>query len=90
MRKASSETGVLLYAFTCGYITLPTTYFIAGGEGKTKVPACTFLIDHPAGYALFDTGFSASICFAIALISACAAATVTPGLSRPYAWYWWM
>ncbi len=58
MRKASSETGVLLYAFTCGYITLPTTYFIAGGEGKTKVPACTFLIDHPAGYALFDTGFS--------------------------------
>ncbi|GAA4042679.1 N-acyl homoserine lactonase family protein [Parerythrobacter jejuensis] len=58
MRQATAETGVLVYAFTCGYITLPTTYFIAGGEGKTKVPACSFLIDHPDGLAVFDTGFS--------------------------------
>lgn len=50
--------GPLLYAFTCGHITLPTGYFISGEEGKTRVPACVFLIDHPKGLALFDTGFS--------------------------------
>jgi len=58
MPRSIKEEGVLLYAFTCGYITLPTNYFISGEEGKTKVPACVFLIDHPDGLALFDTGFS--------------------------------
>lgn len=58
MPRRAQDEGVLLYAFTCGYITLPTSYFIGGEEGKTKVPACVFLIDHPDGLALFDTGFS--------------------------------
>jgi len=58
MPRSIKDEGVLLYAFTCGYITLPTNYFIGGEEGKTKVPACVFLIDHPDGLALFDTGFS--------------------------------
>ena len=58
MRQSAKDQGVLLYAFTCGYITLPTSYFIGGEEGKTKVPACVFLIDHPNGFTLFDTGFS--------------------------------
>lgn len=58
MARSIKDDGVLLYAFTCGYITLPTSYFIGGEEGKTKVPACVFLIDHPDGLALFDTGFS--------------------------------
>jgi N-acyl homoserine lactone hydrolase len=58
MARSIKDEGVLLYAFTCGYITLPTSYFIGGEEGKTKVPACVFLIDHPDGLALFDTGFS--------------------------------
>ena len=58
MRRSATDEGVLLYAFTCGYITLPTSYFIGGETGKTKVPACVFLIDHPDGLALFDTGFS--------------------------------
>jgi len=58
MRRSLQNEGVLLYAFTCGYITLPTSYFIGGEAGKTKVPACVFLIDHPNGLALFDTGFS--------------------------------
>ena len=58
MRQSAQDQGVLLYAFTCGYITLPTSYFIGGEEGKTKVPACVFLIDHPNGFTLFDTGFS--------------------------------
>ena len=58
MRRSRQDEGVLLYAFTCGHITLPTSYFISGEEGKTRVPACVFLIDHPDGLALFDTGFS--------------------------------
>ncbi|WP_430416503.1 N-acyl homoserine lactonase family protein [Parasphingorhabdus sp.] len=58
MPRNGSDEAVLLYAFTCGYITLPTSYFIGGEDGKTKVPACVFLIDHPKGLALFDTGFS--------------------------------
>ena len=58
MARSELNEGVLLYAFTCGYITLPTSYFISGEEGKTRVPACVFLIDHPKGLALFDTGFS--------------------------------
>ena len=58
MWQSAQDQGVLLYAFTCGYITLPTSYFIGGEEGKTKVPACVFLIDHPNGFTLFDIGFS--------------------------------
>lgn len=50
--------GPLLYAFTCGYITLPMSFFLDGEPGKAKVPACVFLIDHPKGKVLFDTGFS--------------------------------
>ena len=52
------QEGVLLYAFTCGYITLPMSFFLDGEPGKAKVPACVYLIDHPKGMALFDTGFS--------------------------------
>lgn len=58
MQRSVTDEGVLLYAFTCGHITLPTSYFISGEDGKTRVPACVFLIDHPDGLALFDTGFS--------------------------------
>lgn len=56
--RTSDQDGVLLYAFTCGYITLPMSFFLDGKPGKAKVPACVFLIDHPKGMVLFDTGFS--------------------------------
>lgn len=56
--RTSDHEGVLLYAFTCGYITLPMSFFLDGEPGKAKVPACVFLIDHPKGLVLFDTGFS--------------------------------
>lgn len=47
---------VLLTAFTCGWITLPTSFFLDGEAGQLKVPAMAFLIDHPKGLAVFDTG----------------------------------
>ena len=55
---ANYQNNVLLYAFTCGHITLPMSFFLDGELGKAKVPACVFLIDHPKGLVLFDTGFS--------------------------------
>ncbi|QLC22028.1 N-acyl homoserine lactonase family protein [Parasphingopyxis sp. CP4] len=56
--RHDGDEGVLLFAFTCGYITLPMGFFLEGEPGKVKVPACSYLIDHPKGLALFDTGFS--------------------------------
>ena len=47
---------VLLTAFTCGWISLPAKYFLVGEEGKVNVPATVYLIDHPKGLVLFDTG----------------------------------
>lgn len=48
--------GVRLFAFTVGWMTLPLSFFLAGEEGRIRFPATAFLIDHPAGLALFDTG----------------------------------
>jgi len=46
-----------LYAFTCGWFQAPVRFFIDGDEGdmlRSPIPA--YLIDHPKGLALFDTG----------------------------------
>ena len=49
--------GVLLTAFTCGWVTLRASFFIEGEPGNITAPATVYLIDHPDGLALFDTGF---------------------------------
>jgi N-acyl homoserine lactone hydrolase len=36
-----------LYAFTCGWLTLSTSFFLEGAEGKVTVPVPAYLIDHP-------------------------------------------
>lgn len=48
---------VSLYAFTCGWITMPLRSFIAD-EAKTpfRVPVPAYLIEHDKGLAVFDTG----------------------------------
>lgn len=48
---------VSLYAFTCGWITMPLRSFIAD-EAKTpfRVPVPAWLIEHDKGLAVFDTG----------------------------------
>ena len=45
-----------LYAMTCGWLTGPLGNFLAGAEGQIRVPVPCFLIDHPNGPVLFDTG----------------------------------
>jgi len=45
-----------LYAFTCGTVTGEFARLMEGGEGDITVPVPVFLIEHPKGRALFDTG----------------------------------
>lgn len=45
-----------LYAFTCGTVTGDFGRLMEGGEGDITVPIPAFLIEHPKGTALFDTG----------------------------------
>jgi len=47
---------VKLYAFTCGTLTGEFAHLMEGGEGDITVPIPVFLIEHPKGRALFDTG----------------------------------
>ena len=47
---------VKLYAFTCGTVTGEFAHLMEGGEGDITVPVPVFLIEHPKGRALFDTG----------------------------------
>lgn len=49
--------GVTLYAFNCGWFQCRPGYFVEGDEGDYLTgPVPSYLIDHPKGRALFDTG----------------------------------
>jgi N-acyl homoserine lactone hydrolase len=45
-----------LYAFNCGWQTLPLGILLAGEHGRFRVPTPCYLIDHPKGKVLFDSG----------------------------------
>jgi glyoxylase-like metal-dependent hydrolase (beta-lactamase superfamily II) len=47
---------VKLFAFTCGTVTGEFGRLMDGGRGNVTVPVPVFLIEHPKGRALFDTG----------------------------------
>lgn len=48
--------GVGLYAFSTGWITMDNAAFIEGGEGRVRIPVISYLVDHPRGRLVFDTG----------------------------------
>jgi glyoxylase-like metal-dependent hydrolase (beta-lactamase superfamily II) len=52
------ELGVSLkvYAFTCGWLEGEYAHLMEGGEGRIRLPIPAYLIEHPKGVALFDTG----------------------------------
>src|SRR5438270_4506505 len=54
--RARSRMTIKLYAFTCGTVTGEFAHLMEGGEGDITVPIPVFLIEHPRGRALFDTG----------------------------------
>jgi N-acyl homoserine lactone hydrolase len=45
-----------VYAFTCGWLTVPTALLLEGESGSLTVPVPVYLIEHPKGRALFDSG----------------------------------
>ena len=47
---------VRLFALTCGWLTGSLGGFLAGENGRLRVPVPCFLIDHPQGKVLFDSG----------------------------------
>ena len=52
---------VKVYAMTCGWVTMPMNSLLMGEEGTLLVPVPCYLIDHPKGSVLFDTGLHADI-----------------------------
>jgi glyoxylase-like metal-dependent hydrolase (beta-lactamase superfamily II) len=49
---------VELYAFTCGFLTIPHGFLLKGAKGTITVPIPSYLIVHPKGKALFDSGLN--------------------------------
>jgi glyoxylase-like metal-dependent hydrolase (beta-lactamase superfamily II) len=45
-----------LHALTCGWLDGPMGGFLAGEPGRLRVPVPCFLIEHPRGAVLFDSG----------------------------------
>jgi glyoxylase-like metal-dependent hydrolase (beta-lactamase superfamily II) len=45
-----------LFAFTCGRLRGDLGRLMEGGEGEVELPIPAYLIEHPKGAALFDTG----------------------------------
>jgi len=47
---------IKLFALTCGRLTGDLGRLMEGGEGQAELPIPAYLIEHPKGRALFDTG----------------------------------
>lgn len=52
---------VRLYAMTCGWLSMQLGDMLEGETGILKIPVPAYLIVHPKGNVLFDTGLHASI-----------------------------
>lgn len=52
---------ITIHAMTCGWLTMSLKAMLAGEEGKLKVPVPSYLIRHPKGNVLFDTGLNKQI-----------------------------
>src|SRR4029077_10261194 len=54
--ECEADVSIKLFALTCGHLTGDLGYLMEGGEGKAELPIPAYLIEHPKGTALFDTG----------------------------------
>jgi N-acyl homoserine lactone hydrolase len=52
----SGAISMKLYAMTCGRLTGELGYLMEGGTGAVTLPVPAYLVVHPKGTALFDTG----------------------------------
>lgn len=55
LRRARGD-GMALYALGCGWLSCDLSAMLAGAEGRITFPVPAYLIDHPRGLVLFDTG----------------------------------
>lgn len=49
-------TSINVYALTCGWLEGELGHLMEGGGGRIRLPIPSYLIEHPKGSALFDTG----------------------------------
>jgi glyoxylase-like metal-dependent hydrolase (beta-lactamase superfamily II) len=49
---------VRLTPLTCGWFTVRRSFLLAGTTGDLTAPVTAYLVEHPAGLALVDTGLS--------------------------------
>jgi len=49
---------VKLYAYTCGFLSIPHGFLLEQAHGWITVPVPSYLIVHPKGTALFDSGLN--------------------------------
>ena len=49
---------IRLYAFECGRLQIPRAFLLEGAKGKITVPIPSYLIVHPKGRVLFDSGLN--------------------------------
>lgn len=50
-----------LHGMICGYITLPQELLLENTEGDVTVPIPSYLIEHPKGTVIFDTGLEPAL-----------------------------
>jgi glyoxylase-like metal-dependent hydrolase (beta-lactamase superfamily II) len=47
---------IILTPFTCGWMTVPVLSGLGAEPGESTVPVTAYLLEHPAGKAVFDPG----------------------------------
>ncbi len=55
-RTQYKNAGIRLFAMTCGWLRADLKMMLAGTEGTIRFPVPAYLIEHPKGRVLFDTG----------------------------------
>lgn len=62
-RKTLEETTmtVRLFAMTCGWLTMPAKFILDKMAGELRLPIPGYLIVHPNGKAVFDSGLHTSL-----------------------------
>ena len=55
-RSGYKDDRLRLYGMTCGWLSSDLSMMLAGSEGRIRFPVPAYLIKHPKGTVLFDTG----------------------------------
>lgn len=56
MGEARERAVIRVEAYSCGWITMPLGFLLAGETGQVRIPVPAYAIHHPKGVFVFDTG----------------------------------